>query len=816
MRSTRARIRMGLGTALDTGMGAILMTGAAQAQPVPTEPVTPNEERPLESDNLIIVTAQKREETLQDVPAAVTVITGEALTGDFLTDAQDLSRITPTLTFGEGSSPGTSAIALRGIGTSVFDAAVEPTISVIVDGIVLGRNSQAFVDLIDIERVEVLKGPQGTLFGKNASGGVLNIVTKRPSEDFEVEAEFLGAENDEYQARASLSAPLAPGFGGRLTGFYKTLDGFIPNAFDDRVFNGSESWGVRGKLEFEPSPDVNVYLIADYRELDSNGSEETALLIGQDGLAAALAARSVVPGPENRQAFAFDPIITDSRDYGVSLQIDADIGAVTLTSQTGYRRFDLFNTDDVDLAAVDPAAPGAGLVTNSALEPFGGVFLAGPPNIFQRNDSNTEQFSTEFRVTSAPGQFEYIAGLYFAHLAIDNDFRRASDACIAPAGFTLAPLTAGAPCVPNGFLAPGIPDIVPLSQLLAATGGPPSFGDVRFDVDTDNFAAFGQSTFNITERLGIIGGLRVQHDVIDSAAVQLAPTAALGLTPTPFRARGKVSDTAVSGKAGVQYEFGAANENLAYATYSRGYKGPSVDFNPLGDQVQVDPETSDGYEVGLKTLLFDRRVLLNLAAFWVDYTDLQEEAFDPTTGFFLLNNVGSVRTRGVEADFFIEPFENFTLNGGIAYVDAEIREFPFGPGFIRLDGTQTGLQDLAGEELPNAPDLKLNVTGDLEVPLGTGLVIGARSTVTYQSEVNFSLAQNPNTVQDGYALVDASVRLADEDDRWRVSLFVKNLFDQNYRTSIFQDFTSFTRAQIIQRIPLGAERRFGASVRFNY
>ena len=194
MRSTRARIRMGLGTALGTTIGAVLHAGAAQAQPVPTEPVTPNEERPLESDNLIIVTAQKREETLQDVPAAVTVITGEALTGDFLTDAQDLSRITPTLTFGEGSSPGTSAIALRGIGTSVFDAAVEPTISVIVDGIVLGRNSQAFVDLIDIERVEVLKGPQGTLFGKNASGGVLNIVTKRPSEDFEVEAEFLGAE----------------------------------------------------------------------------------------------------------------------------------------------------------------------------------------------------------------------------------------------------------------------------------------------------------------------------------------------------------------------------------------------------------------------------------------------------------------------------------------------------------------------------------------------------------------------------------------------------------------------------------------------
>ena len=794
-------------------LGALLATSAL-AQPVPTPPVSPNEERPLEPDNTIIVTAQKREQSLQDVPIAVTVVTGEALIGDFLSSAQDLQRIAPTVTFGEGSSPGTSSINLRGIGTSVFDGAVEPTVSVIVDGIVLGRNSQAFVDLIDIERVEILKGPQGTLFGKNASGGVINIVTKRPSNTPEAEAEFLVAENDEYQARGSVSGPLGETLGARLTGFYKTIDGNIRNAFDDRVFNGVESWGVRGKLEYMPSPDVNIYLIADYRESDSEGSQETALLVGSDGVAATLAAQGVTPGPENRLTSAFDPIITDTKDYGVSLQIDVDVGAVTLTSQSGYRRFDLFNADDVDLLAVDPSRPGAGLITNSALERFAGVALAGPANIFQRSDTTTEQFSTEFRVTSAPGKLEYVAGLFWAHVAIGSDFRRESDACLAPGGFTLRPLTAGAPCVPNGLI-PGtfIPDIVPLSQLLAATGGPPTFGDVRFDIDTDNFALFGQGTYKFTDRLGILAGLRLQHDIVDSAARQDAPTAALGLTGQPFFARGLVSDTAVSGKAGVQYEFGAANENLLYATYARGYKGPSVDFNPLGDQVRVDPETSDGYEVGIKTLLLDNNLLLNIAGFWTDYSDLQDEAFDPDTGFFLLTNVGSVRTRGVEADVLFEPVENFTLNGGIAYVDATIREFPFGPCFINDPDCVGGFKDLSGAELPNSPDLKLNLTGDLEVPVGARFKVGARSTVTYQSEVNFSLAQDPNTIQEGYALVDASLRFGERGDRWLVSVFVKNLFDQNYRTSLFQDFTSFTRTQILQRIPIGAERRFGASLR---
>ena len=476
----------------------------------------------------------------------------------------------------------------------------------------------------------MLKGPQGTLFGKNASGGVINIVTKRPSDELSLELEGLAAERDEYQLRGSVAGPLSESIGARLTGFYKTIDGYIENSFDDRVFNGSESWGLRGKLEFEPADNVNIYIIGDYRESDSNGSEETALFVGQPGVAAVLAREGIVPGEENRTANTFDPIVTDTVDYGVSAQVDVDFGPATFTSQTAYRSFDLFNQDDVDLLAVDPSAPGAGLVTNDALELFGGVALAGPANIFQSNDGTTEQFSQELRLTSAPGTLEYLVGLYWANVRIRNAFSRSSDACLAPAFVTLAPLVAGAPCVPNGFVAPGIPDIIPLSQLLAATGGPSPTGFVDFAVDTDNFAGFGQATYHLSDRFSVTGGLRLQHDVVDSSGRQNAPTAALGLDPEPFFLRGKVTDTAFSGKASAQYEFGAAGENLVYASYARGYKGPTVDFDPAGNQVRVDPERSNGYEIGVKTQLFDRSLTLNMAGFWTDYDNLQEEAFNPT------------------------------------------------------------------------------------------------------------------------------------------------------------------------------------------
>lgn len=798
------------------GCGALALTsGAALAQPLPTPPVSD----PDPDDPIIIVTAQKRAEAVQDVPLPVTVVTGDDLAANFLTDTKDLQKVAPTVTFGDGASTGSSSILIRGIGTSVFAPQVEPTVSVVVDGVVLSRNSQGFVDLIDIERVEVLKGPQGTLFGKNASGGVLNITTKRPSDGFSAEADFLAAENDEYQARASVSGPLGDRLGARLTGFYKTIDGNIQNTFRNEVFNGSESWGLRGKLEFEVSSLVNLYLIADYRHTFANASEETLLFTAQDGIAAVFARNGIAIGPNNRRSNTFAPIFEEIDDYGISFQADIDTGGVTLTSQTAFRVFETLASDDVDALAQDPAAIGAGNVTNSFLIPFSGVFLAGPIDIVQTGDGKLEQFTQEFRVTSpANRKFEYVGGVFISLADQGDVFTRRSDACIAPAGITLRPLVAGAPCVPNGFI-PGtfIPDIVPFSQLLTATGGPPQFASIPGNVKNNNFAAFGQGTFYLSDRFSFTGGLRVQHDDVRVASDQFNRTSALGINPLPFSLRGSTSNTALSGKASVQYDSGPV---LVYASYSRGYKGPTLAFDPLGNQVSVDPERSNGYEMGLKSQLWNNRLILNLAGFWTDYTNFQQEAFNPTTGFFLLQNVGATRTRGVEAEFSARPFDGFTLQGGIAYVDAEIRRFPNGPCFIPATADPgcvlpARTKNLAGFSIPNTPDWKANATADYEFVFGS-LKAGARATVSYQDDVNFSLAADPRTVQEAYTLVDASIRFGDADDRWIATAFVRNLFDKFYRSSLFQDFSSLTTAQTFQRIPINADRRFGVSLRFNY
>lgn len=765
----------------------------------------------------IVVTAQKREERLEDVPLPVTVVGGEDLQRRFLSSATDLQLVAPTITFGEGSNPGNSSIKIRGVGTTVFDQNVEPTVSVIVDGVVLSRNSQGFVDLIDLDRVEVLKGPQGTLFGRNASGGVINIVTSRPSSNFEAIAEGIVAENGEYQVRGTISGPLGGGLGARLTGFYRTIDGNIPNTFDSRVFNGVESWGLRGKLEFEPSDDVTIYLIADYRQERALGSQETALLVGQDGLTAFLANNGIAPGPTNQRTSTFRPTFADTDDWGVSLQVDVNAGPLVATSQTAWRRYHLVNSDDVDMFAADPNAPGNGLFTNSALGRFGTLSLAGPLDIFQTGDQVIQQFSQEFRLTSEPGSIEYVAGLYAALVDIENVFTRTSDVCIAPLGRTLAPLRAGGPCVANGSVA-GIPDLVPFSRFAASRGLPPNFGRIDSRTSTENYAAFAQGTWNVTDSLGITLGLRVQHDRVIADARQAAATTALALPSAPYFFKGSVSETAVSGRFGLEYDFG---DTLLYASYARGYKGPTIDFTAAGGQIDVAPEDSDAFEAGIKTNLLNRRLAVSLAGFWTDYSSFQAEGFDAVTGFFLLGNVGAVRTRGVEFDVSARPVPGLTITAGAAYVDAVIRSFPNAQCLTPASrdprcNLATNRADLAGTRLSNSPEFKANGSIDYETRLGENVTIGGRLSYSYQSSVNFSLQGDPLTRQDGYGIADASLRIGTSDDRYLLTFFVRNLGNTLYRSSIFQDFTSLSAAQTLHRIPVNAERRFGASLRVNF
>ena len=779
------------------------------------EDTTGSAERRLDA---ITVTAQKTEQSVLDVPLAVSVLDGDFLQEEGASSLSDLSRIAPSVTFNDANSVANSGVNIRGVGTSVFDIQVEPTTSFVVDDVSLGRQGQALIDLIDIERVEVLRGPQGTLFGKNATGGVINVVTRAPSEVFSYDIEARAAEGEEYALRGTVSGPISDSAGLRLTGYYTDREGHIENTFDSRQFNGKESAGLRGKLVFDIDPSLTAELIADYRHFESDGNEETTRFVTDPTLQTVLAANGVTPGEENRRAYTFGDVSQETDDWGLSLMLSKDMGAFELVSVSSYRNWEFSSADDVDPLASDPNAPGAGLVTGGVVVPVFGIALAGPLDINQASSQDLTQWTQELRLAGEFERWQLVGGLFASGLEIDRTFFRSSDACIAPLGAPLAPLTVGGPCIPNALVppAPGfppsIPDLAPLSLLVDTNG------DVVSNAEVSNYAAFGQATFALTDTWSLLGGLRIQNDDVSFAAVQEEPTSAVGLSPVPFSLSGNTDETVITGKAGLLFE--PNDYTLLYATYSRGSKAPTFDFDTAtGAQIDVDPETSDAYELGFRAFLSES-LLLNAALFTTTYDDFQEQSFDDQTGTFQLQNVGEVRTQGLEVDALWRATDSLTLQGAITFLDAEIESFTNGPCFspVFLDtncNLLTASKDLSGGTLPNAPDTKFFLSGSQNFDLrGTGWNGAVRLSYSWQDDVQFSLAQNPNTIQDAYGLLHASVSLKSPDDTVNVTLFGRNLTDETYATTIFQDFTTTSSVNTLQFIPREAEQYVGISVRF--
>ncbi|MGI9428774.1 MAG: TonB-dependent receptor, partial [Bythopirellula sp.] len=281
----------------------------------------------------IVVTAQKREQSLQEVPLAVSAFSGEFLESLQLFSTDDLSQVTPTITVLGAATSQNQVLRIRGIGTQSFGAAVEPSVSLVIDGVVLARQSQGFQDLLDIERIEVLRGPQSTLFGKNASAGVIHFISRRPSEEFEATGEVTVAEEGEYRIGASVSGPLSATSGYRLTGYYRDIGAYFDNAFDGSGTNSKEHWGFRGKLEFEPADELSILFSADYKKEDDNCCQPA---VAQTfGPTAAEYESVVAPAVVSKDSTSVNvdaPVFNKTDDWGVSVQVDYDLEWATLTS----------------------------------------------------------------------------------------------------------------------------------------------------------------------------------------------------------------------------------------------------------------------------------------------------------------------------------------------------------------------------------------------------------------------------------------------------------------------------------------------------
>ena len=717
----------------------------------------------------IVVTAQKREERLQDVPAAVSVVSGDAIAARGSVNLESAQYLVPTLNFRKSGTTINQTLFLRGVGTSTFSIAGEPSISTVVDGVVYSRAGEAFSDLIDVERIEVLRGPQGTLFGKNTSAGVINIVTKRPGNEAGGYVDGGAFSNGgEYRLRGGIDVPFSDTVKGRFTAFYGTYGGNIRNVTRDTRVNGYEHWGVRGMIVADPSETLSLTFIADYRESDDDCCAE---LIGT--VPTNLTA-TVLPTPrgDRTRRVAQDLITaTTEKSGGVSLQADWDVADHVVTYIGSYREYD--NTEVRDGDWLPRAYVG-----------FNQLHDLGPQT------SNT--MTQELRVTSPADQtVSYVLGAYYSRAETDRTFTRNDIVC----SLTPAP-TVITPCTTAG-------------TVVTTPAGTATFGSVF-----KNYALFGQGVVNVSERFRLIAGLRFTSDKLSVYHQRVTTLAGPGIQPSFGPFADSTSNENLSGKAGAQFDLSDAS--TAYATYSRGYKGPAYNvfynLTATGTNV-IDAETADSFEVGLKNTLMGGRLVLNLAAYYAKYHNFQANNPDVVAGVLVtrFTNAGTISTRGGELDFLFRPMDDLSFSGGLAYTDAKVDQFK-----LPTNGVITGVVP-SGTTQGYAPKWKGSLAMDYRIrDVGpVDVVLGAQGS--FQSKQLSQFDANPviraATTIDSYALVDLSAGIADPEDRYRVLFQVKNLFDTSFPSAITSGGPGGSFRYLI---PREADRYYGVTARVNF
>jgi iron complex outermembrane receptor protein len=702
------------------------------------------DENKIVRDNVIVVTAQKREQRIDEITAAVTAIGGEELLARDVTDFADIQKVIPNVRItGTGAS---GSVAIRGIGTSVFSTSAEAAVLTIIDDLAVLQAGQAFDALSDVERVEVLRGPQGTLFGKGASSGVVNIVTRGPSDRFEANFSSQIIDDGRFNIQAAAGGPLAEGVGLRVAGYYNDNKGLVRNRVTGTMLGGLEGYGFRSKLRLDPIDVLRIDLNYSHAEGESTAAPTTYRVLPPNtilpfGLVVNNFLNGVQPGPDNREvAHNLDSTLVSNTDT-VSMRADLDVGFASLVSITGYQDWKNETLNDFD----GTAAP----VFGSA----NGVIQGGP--------YHARMFSQELRLVSNGGSpLNYLVGAYYADGETDRAFERSLN--------------------------------TPLRSKWESTAG------------TTTKAIFAEANYMFPTRTELTAGIRYNHETISVDFLNLVPTATppAGNRTCLAACIGESSDDVVTYKIAVRQEL---NPDMSvYASYATGYKGGAYDvvsgFSPSKAANPAAPETVQSYELGLRGSVLDGMAQVSLIGFWTDYDDFQRQAvvapLDPSDPpEFRLTNVGKLQTKGVELELRTNPFEGMQLNGFLAYTDAIIQEYPNGPcyagqtpdlGCFDPDGPGGAdpFQDLAGARLNGVSKWSYNVFAryDFDTP-SAPFDPFVQADWSHRSGIQNDIAQNPDSITDGYSLLDAAFganfRAADV----TVTLFVNNVLNKYYSST---------------------------------
>ncbi|HEX2814261.1 MAG TPA: TonB-dependent receptor [Sphingopyxis sp.] len=701
----------------------------------------------------IVVTAQRRSESIQNVPIAISAFNAEMVESSGSTNITSLNGIAPNVVLQtQGLVANVPMISIRGMSTSDPDPNADPKVSTIIDGVYIPFVSSTMLDLFDIERVEVLKGPQGVLFGKNNLAGTLNVITARPAEDFGGEVrvtlgsfglkQFRGKLNSGRFADGALAAKVSVNF--------RDYNGYSRNVITGNRLNGANVKSVRGALNYDQGGAFNSTIVADWLKQKTTGPAPHVLDNGDANWdLLPKAAREDV----RKSAILFDPY-ANTETYGGSWTSNLDVGYGTITSVLGYRHLSYVTRGDFD-----------GLITPA-------------PNLDVIRDFSGESKSGELRYVSPAGEpVDFVVGLYYQA----DKWRQFNTVFASPTLTTLAQLHQDT----ESYAAFALVNAHPVDGLTLSLGG-------RYSHDRKKYSIATQVRTNTTP-VGNLTGDAYTQAVMDSLLS--------GAQISSFAADLKASWAEFTPRLTVEYRMSPSA--MIYANYSQGYKAGG--FNSRGTIAEnvgpYDPERVNAFEVGAKTDLFDRLLRLNVAGFVNNYRNLQGSVtkMGAVRAENITTNIAAAKIYGFEVETLLRPADGFTIGANLAYLHARYTDFcadtngvftngapevgQCGPAEpILINGVPNGTfsvpTDSTGLDLANAPKWSGSLSVDYAIPVSFGEV-KLHSDARYSSRFNtWGRSNNPGYYRDEVVLLNASIAVAGEDDRWKVTVYGSNLTDQ--------------------------------------
>ncbi|WP_247268418.1 MULTISPECIES: TonB-dependent receptor [Pseudomonas] len=703
----------------------------------------------------VTVTTRRREESSQDVPTPMSVVSGQNLETQRVYRIQDLQQLVPSVNVAYMHAR-QSSVSIRGLGNNPASDGLEGSVGLYIDNVYLGRPGMAVFDLMDIEQLEVLRGPQGTLFGKNTTAGVINISTRAPTFTPERSIETSFGEDGYFQTKGTISGPLNDQLAGRFSAYRTRSDGDIKNEYNGHDLNGGSRDGFRAQLLFKPNEDFNLRWIGDYNEEDSSAGTRVLYNTGPtiNGVnlyqsRANAAGATLVNGSHRKVNLDNDQHVTVHQG-GTSVEANWTLPSdFTLTSISSYRfwNFTPANDDGLNVAATYNA----------------GVSV------------EDKQYSQEFRLASPKGEFfDYVVGAYYFGSDLDNK----SFAYYGPQ----ADIWNG---TPRGAL---------------ANVGSVGNGHIK----TDSFALFAQGTWHLTERLDFTAGVRGTYEEKNAWVTRDAPVGGATVTGAAATARrgrtgaydsGDLNQYSSSPSGLLNLSYRITDDLLGYATLSHGEKSGGVNLavgsapTAGADSLLIGTERANNAELGFKSTLWDRRLQLNANVFWTQVNAYQTNAYDDLNRVQYLTNAGSVRSRGVEFESTVIPLRGLTLNFNGSYNDVSYlsyKDAPCPPEVSQAPGAPASC-DLSGHQVVGASKWIGNANGKYEWNLANGLQPYVTGSYAFRSKAVGTVEDSDYGQIPSYAVVNLSTGLRGDfnQGQWDVSLWLKNAFDKTYYTTLW-------------------------------